>query len=90
MITFTTVTVILMLSSFKPTFVFLFTSDFEISYQLPQSTENGKRPDVFISLTSDFDLDAAFMSSSLPYLSLKVEPVVCSGNLQLAVKCGIP
>ncbi|XP_022784600.1 TBC1 domain family member 25-like isoform X2 [Stylophora pistillata] len=52
--------------------------DFEISYQLPQSTENGKRPDVFISLTSDFDLDAAFMSSSLPYLSLKVEPVICS------------
>nr|XP_058969430.1 TBC1 domain family member 25-like isoform X2 [Pocillopora verrucosa] len=54
--------------------------DFEISYQLPQSTENGKRPDVFISLTSDFDLDAAFMSSSLPYLSLKVEPVVCSDS----------
>ena len=36
---------------------------------------------MFISLTSDFDLDAAFMSSSLPYLSLKVEPVVCSGNM---------
>ena len=58
----------------------VFFSDFEISYQLPQSTENGKRPDVFISLTSDFDLDAAFMSSSLPYLSLKIEPVICSGN----------
>ena len=37
---------------------------------------------MFISLTSDFDLDAAFMSSSLPYLSLKVEPVVCSGNVR--------
>ena len=36
---------------------------------------------MFISLTSDFDLDAAFMSSSLPYLSLKVQPVVCSGNM---------
>jgi len=51
--------------------------DFEISYQLPQSHENGKRPDVFLSLTSDFDLDAAFMSSSLPFLSLKIEPVTC-------------
>lgn len=67
-------------SRFKPVLLFLITSDFEISYQLPQSTENGKRPDVFISLTSDFDLDAAFMSSSLPYLSLKIEPVVCSGD----------
>lgn len=71
-------------SYFKPAFVFLFTSEFEISYQLPQSTENGKRPDVFISLTSDFDLDAAFMSSSLPYLSLKIEPVVCSGNFTIS------
>lgn len=61
-------------------------SDFEISYQLPQSTENGKRPDVFISLTSDFDLDAAFMSSSLPYLSLKIEPVICSGNFCWFIK----
>ena len=54
--------------------------DFEISYQLPQSHENGKRPDMFLSLTSDFDLDAAFMSSSLPFLSLKIEPVTCLGN----------
>ncbi|XP_074609212.1 TBC1 domain family member 25-like [Acropora palmata] len=56
--------------------------DFEIYYQLPQSTETGKRPDVFLSLTSDFDLDAAFMSSSLPYLSLKVEPIISSDDGQ--------
>lgn len=56
--------------------------DFEISYQLPQTNENGKRPDVFLSLTSDFDLDAAFMSSSLPYLSLKIEAIVLSDDGQ--------
>lgn len=56
--------------------------DFEISYQLPQSNETGKRPDVFLSLNSDFDLDAAFMSSSLPYLSLKIEPIVSSDDFQ--------
>ena len=61
-------------------FIFCICRDFEIYYQLPQSTETGKRPDVFLSLTSDFDLDAAFMSSSLPYLSLKVEPIISSGE----------
>ncbi|EDO42591.1 predicted protein, partial [Nematostella vectensis] len=54
---------------------FQLNGEFEISYQLPQCLQTGKRPDVFISLTSDFDLDAAFLSASLPYLSLKVEPI---------------
>ncbi|KAK3740617.1 hypothetical protein QZH41_009729, partial [Actinostola sp. cb2023] len=55
---------------------FQLSGEFEISYQLPQSSETGRRPDVFVSLTSDFDLDAAFLSASLPYLSLKVDPLL--------------
>ncbi|KXJ30197.1 TBC1 domain family member 25 [Exaiptasia diaphana] len=55
---------------------FQLSGEFEISYQLPQSNETGRRPDVFVSLTSDFDLDAAFLSASLPYLSLKVDPLL--------------
>jgi len=50
--------------------------DFDISYLLPKSKGNLERADLFLSLTSDWDLDAAFHTASFPYLEVKVIPVV--------------
>ena len=54
-------------------------SEFEISYLLPRSSKIGTREDIYISLMSDFDLDAAFQSASLPHLSLKVDALEYEG-----------
>lgn len=53
-------------------------SDFDISYLLVKAS-NSTRPDVYLSLTSDWDLDAAFHTASFPILNLKVDPVKKSG-----------
>ncbi|XP_066922082.1 TBC1 domain family member 25-like [Clytia hemisphaerica] len=47
--------------------------DFDIVYQLPRNAKSD-RPDVFLSLTSDWDLDAAFHTATRPFLQLKVQP----------------
>jgi len=51
---------------------FLF-RDFDVSYLLPRSSSS-ERPEVYLSLTSDWDLDAAFHTASYPLLQVKVEP----------------
>ena len=54
-------------------------SDFDISYLLQKSVGNSTRPDIYLSLTSDWDLDAAFHTASYPQLVLKVTPVPKGG-----------
>lgn len=55
---------------------FSLSNDFDISYLLPKSVENTTRPDIFLSLSSDWDLDAAFHTASYPWLEIRVIPVV--------------
>ena len=69
------------LCSFKlvPNKTFFSCRDFDIVYQLPRNV-NSDRPDVFLSLTSDWDLDAAFHTASRPFLQLKVQPFEKDGK----------
>ena len=50
-------------------YFYLFCSDFTISYL----GKDGRGQDVYLSLLSDWDLDAAFLSASNPVLKLKVD-----------------
>ena len=59
---------------------YLFCSEFEISYLLPQTANFVRKSDVFISLASDFDLDAAIQTASMPFLSLRVQPIALTGQ----------
>lgn len=52
--------------------IFIFCSDFDIVYRLAQ--QSSSRPEIFLTLTSDWDLDAAFHTASYPFLQLQVQP----------------
>eukprot|EP00794_Sanderia_malayensis_P005920 gene5920-6606_t len=47
--------------------------EFSISYLLPKSPSSKDRKDLFLSLLSDWDLDAAFHTAASPYLIIKIE-----------------
>ena len=57
-------------------------SDFDITYLLPKSIQVRSRPDVYLSLMSDWDLDAAFHTASYPIMQIKVIPAVKGGNVK--------
>lgn len=60
------------LKTYKSTLNFFNCSDFDIVYRLSQ--QSSSRPEIFLSLTSDWDLDAAFHTASYPFLQLQVQP----------------
>ncbi|XP_002159654.1 TBC1 domain family member 25 isoform X1 [Hydra vulgaris] len=51
-------------------------NDFDIAYLLPKSIHVRSRPDVYLSLMSDWDLDAAFHTASYPIMQIKVVPAL--------------
>ena len=52
--------------------LFLF-SEFQLSYLLPKSSCSKEREDIFLTLTSDWDLDVAFRTAANPNLFIRID-----------------